>query len=98
MFKAKLVVMAQPCTACVIINSLNMESLERVAAQCADFSWELVQITHPRRLKTVAGLEVEKLPAVIVDGEQLTAGSVLPPRRLLAFLEELRGQPRNDAA
>lgn len=79
--------MASPCTACVILNALNIETLDKVARERSDFSWELVQLMHPKDVATVEGLEVEKMPAVLINGEQITAGTILSPRALNRLLD-----------
>jgi len=87
MVEAKLVVMRHACAACSIINSLNIETLEKAAARRSDFRWRLVEIGNPREMPSIEGLEVEKFPAIILNGEQITAGTVLPARRLMEILD-----------
>jgi len=76
------------CTACFITNGLSMESLEKVAKRRPDFTYEVVEISHPSQLRSVQGLEVEDLPALILDGVQRTAGTIVTPRQLEAMLDE----------
>ncbi len=87
---ALLVVQKSPCTACVISSNLDLESLQKVAASRSDFTWEVVEIGHPREVWAVPGLEVEQLPAVILDGEQISAGNIVSPR-LIAQILAARG-------
>ncbi len=86
--RARLIVQRYPCTACVIINGLSMESLEKVALRRPGFTYEIVEVGDPSDLADVPGLEVEKLPALILDGVQRTAGSILAPRQLDRMLDE----------
>ncbi len=79
----KLVTMVHPCTACVIIDGLIKEIFAKLKAEYPDVEFITLRLDHPDKLKTVPGLEVEKLPAILVDGEQITAGS-LPRRKELA--------------
>ena len=87
---ALLVVQKSPCTACVISNNLDLETLRKVAAARSDFTYEVVEINHPREVWSVPGLEVEHLPAVILDGEQIAAGNIISPR-LIAQILAARG-------
>ena len=83
---ALLVVQKSPCTACVIANNLDHETLRKVAASRSDFTFEIVEIGHPSEVWSVPGLEVEHLPAVILDGEQIAAGNIVSPKLILQFL------------
>jgi len=86
-YHAKLVVQKSPCTACVIINHLNMETLQATAASRSDFTWEIVEIGHPREVWNIEGLELEKMPAILINDEQISAGNILSPRMLAKFLD-----------
>ena len=86
MHHALLVLQKNPCTACVILNNLDCESLQKVADARSDFTWETVEIGHPSEARLVPGLEVESFPAVLLDGEQITAGNLLSPRLLERYL------------
>ena len=90
----KLVTMANPCTACMIIDNLLRDLLHRTVEQLVlgglglDIDLEIVELLHPRECAGVAGLEVEKLPAILIDDEQITAGSLLHRRQLTQLLKE----------
>ncbi len=86
---ARLIVQKSPCTACVIVNHLNMETLQKIAASRSDFTWEIVEIGHPREVWQIEGFEVEKLPAILIDDEQISAGNIISPRQLAKFLDKL---------
>lgn len=88
MIRARLVMAAYPCNACQIANDLNVETLKKVSAMRDDFQFEIILVGHPRELAGVEGLEVEKLPAVLINGEQISAGSVLAPRQVMKILED----------
>ena len=83
---ALLVMQKSPCTACVILNQLNYETLRKVSAARSDFAFEVVEIGHPSEDWSVPGLEVEKMPAVIIDGEQIAAGTIVSPKLIAWFL------------
>lgn len=86
--RARLIVQRYPCTACVMINGLSMESLEKVAKRRPDFTYEIVIVGHPSELRLIEGLELEDMPAFILDGVQRTAGTILAPRQLEQMLDE----------
>lgn len=86
--RARLIVQRFPCTACVIVNGLSMETLEKVASRRPGFTYEIFEVGAPSELAGIEGLEVEKLPALILDGVQRTAGSLLTPRQLEHMLDE----------
>ncbi len=91
-FHAKLIVQSAPCTACVIINSLNIETLDKLSETRKDFSWELIEIkTLSQALcldfEKISGLEVEKLPAVLINDEQISAGTIITPKQINQILE-----------
>jgi len=82
-----LVTMAHPCQACFIAANLLEGLFIRLAADEPSVKWEIITLNHPRELKTVDGLEVERLPAVLIDGEQVSAGNVLHKRQLMEYLK-----------
>ena len=47
------------------------------------------EIRHPSELRDVAGLEVEKMPAVLVNDEQVSAGRILTIRDIRECIDEL---------
>ena len=44
-------------------------------------------LNHPAECAGVAGMEVEKLPAVFINDEQITAGGLLHRRQLIKLIE-----------
>ncbi|MFW5684595.1 MAG: thioredoxin family protein [Spirochaetota bacterium] len=84
-----LVVQRPPCGACQVIEQLTRESLEKVAGADPRITVELHEVRHPTELRRVAGLEVEKLPAVLINGEQVTAGRIVTTRDVKEYLNEL---------
>ena len=83
----ELVTMAEPCSQCLIIDDLMRDLLQKTVPDIAGADLKIVALRHPRECANVEGLEVEKLPAVIIDGEQVTAGSLLHRRQLLQLIE-----------
>ena len=80
--RVRLVTLKQPCTACVITCGLCAEIIEKVRRKYGDFEFEHIELSSPADAKRVEGLEVEKYPVVIVDGEQVTAGTLPHPNML----------------
>ena len=80
--------LAHPCTACLITDNLLRESLAKVQKQVENVEVEIVVLEHPRELSRYGGVEVERLPILLIDGEQVSAGSFLTPRQIIAMLNE----------
>ena len=83
--KLKFVCLKYPCNACLIVQDLLTEVLGKVSAQTGA-ACETVTLDRPNQAYTVPGLEVEKFPAIIIDDEQVTAGDLVPTRKLLQIL------------
>lgn len=80
--KIVMVDLLHPCTACLITDNLLKESLEKVKKSRDDVDVEYIVIDHPNELAGIEGVEVEKLPLLIIDGEQVSAGSFLTPKQI----------------
>ena len=80
--------MAHPCSACFIADGLMRGLIMKVAGQYADVEARVETLSHPRELAGVEGLEVEKLPALIIGDEQVTAGGILHRRQLAKLIDE----------
>ncbi len=76
----------QPCTACLITCRLTEEIIEKVRKRGGDFPFRIVRLRHIKEAAAVEGLEVEKFPAVIIGGEQVTAGSFPHPDMLKYYI------------
>ncbi len=84
--KIKLIDLSQPCTACLITCNLLVESLEKVKKARSDVEVEIVTLEHPRELTSFPEVEVESMPLLIIDGDQVSAGSFLTPRQIISML------------
>ena len=82
----RLVTMARPCSACLIADNLMRELFAVMQGMNPDIIFQVDILHHPRELACVEGLEVETLPAVLIDGEQITAGSILHRRQLQGYI------------
>ena len=82
----QVVTLKEPCTACSIIEGLIRDMLKKLKSQ---YNMEVVNtiLQHPREAFAVEGLEVEKFPALLINGEQITAGSLPQPDQLINLLE-----------
>ena len=87
----RLITMANPCSACFMTDNLLRALIKKVAEQMKaenkNIEFEIEILNHPRECAGIAGLEIEKLPAVIIDDEQITAGGLLHRRQLIKMIE-----------
>jgi len=82
-----LVSLKDPCTSCNIIYGLVKETLEKVQKEYNNVELKFVELDHIKKAAEVEGLEVEKFPAVLINNEQITAGSLLTKRQLVSILQ-----------
>lgn len=85
----RLVVQRPPCGACQVIEQLTRESIERAIRDDPRLELVVHEVRHPSELRGVPGLEVEKMPAVILEGEQVSAGRIITIRDIKEYLREL---------
>lgn len=86
--KIVLVDLTVPCTACLITDNLLKEVLEKVRRIRGDVETEMIRIERMSELRSIPGVEVEKLPLILIDGEQVTAGGFITPKQLIAMLRD----------
>jgi hypothetical protein len=48
---------------------------------------EYTQLENLKNLHSIEGLEVESFPAVIINGEQITAGTIPDKRQIIKRIE-----------
>lgn len=87
--KIVLLDLAQPCTACLITDNLLKEVFAKVRQLRPDVETDNIVLDNMRQLKDIPGVEVEKLPIVMIDGEQVTAGDFVTPRKILEMLDAM---------
>ena len=85
-----LVTPENPCSSCQIAAELMRGLILKLTAEISDAEFTTIYVKHPRDLRGVNGLEVERLPAVLIDGEQISAGNIMHRRQLLAEIEARR--------
>jgi hypothetical protein len=77
-----MVTLRYPCTACVIIDQAVHEVVGKLKTLFPDLEIAERVLESPKEARSVEGLEIERFPALLLNGEQLTAGSI-PNRREL---------------
>jgi len=80
--RVDIVYLEQPCSACFIIYNLILEIMKKLKDKYDFLDINYIEIKGPKDLHQIEGLEVEKFPAIIIEGEQVSAGTV-PDIRLL---------------
>ncbi len=84
MKKIQVISLKQPCTACVITTNLLFELMQKLKKRDDSLDISLIKLSHINEIYEIEGVEVEKLPMIIVDGEQITAGS-FPTREMIKY-------------
>lgn len=77
----------QPCTACLITGNLIKEMLDRIKKDHSYLEIKEIKLENLKDVHSIEGLEVENFPALIVNGEQVTAGSLPMKRQLISLIE-----------
>jgi deoxycytidylate deaminase len=78
--------MGYPCSGCTIIQSLIKEVIQKVIKQ-TDIEYEEVILQHPNEIYNIEGVEVEKLPLILINDEQVTAGNLISTKELIKLIE-----------
>ncbi len=74
--KVDIVFLEEPCSACLIIFNFIKEIMERLKGKYNFLEVNYIEIKKLEDLHSIKGLEVEKFPAIIIDGEQISAGTI----------------------
>lgn len=74
--KVNIVTLKEPCSACFIIGGLVKQMLDKLQKDMAFIEVEYTELEDLKNIHNIQGLEVEKFPAVIINGEQITAGTI----------------------
>jgi hypothetical protein len=83
-----MITMQHPCTACVIIDGLLKEVLQKVKNQVEGVQTEIIILKHPNELYSIEGVEVERLPIIMLDCEQISAGSFITDRQIISLIKD----------
>lgn len=80
--KVNIVTLKEPCSACFIIGGLVKQMFEKLQKDMAFIEVEYTELEDLKNIHNIQGLEVEKFPAVIINGEQITAGTIPDKKEL----------------
>jgi len=74
--KITVVSLSDPCSACNIIYGLVKEIMNKFKEKYSFIDINYIEIKDLKDIYSIEGLEVEKFPAIIINGEQITAGTI----------------------
>lgn len=80
--KVNIVTLKEPCSACFIIGGLVKQMFDKLQKEMAFIEVEYTELEDLKNIHNIQGLEVEKFPAVIINGEQITAGTIPDKKEL----------------
>ena len=81
------VVLQDPCSACFIIGGLVKEMFNKLEKEMDFIDVKYTELEDLKNLHDIEGLEVESFPAIIINGEQITAGTVPNKKEVIKRLE-----------
>lgn len=84
--EVNVVVLKDPCAACFIIGGLVKEMFDKFQKEMDFIKVEYIELENLKNLHLIKGLEVENFPAVIINEEQITAGSIPDKREIVKRL------------
>lgn len=84
--KVQIVLLKDPCSACFIICGLVKEIFDKLKKEMDFIVVTLIELENFKGLHKIEGLEVERFPAIIINGEQLTAGTIPNKNELIKRL------------
>jgi hypothetical protein len=82
----KLVSLKEPCTACFIIGGLIRETLVKLQREYTGIDIEIIELEKLEQIYDIPGMEVEKLPAILINDVQVTAGSLPSKQQLITLI------------
>ncbi len=85
--KITIVTLKEPCSACLILNNLVKEIMAKLQKKFDNLDIQYVEFSNLAMIHEIEGLEVEKFPAIIVNGEQVTAGELPDINYLISAIE-----------
>ena len=87
LIEIRLIRLQEPCSACVIIDSLIQEMIQKMQVVYPDVKVVMMTLDSLGQVREVEGLEVEKFPVLFVNGVQVTAGSLPTPQQMKIWFE-----------
>jgi hypothetical protein len=85
--KINVVILQNPCSACFIMAGLVREMFDKLQKRIGYIDVEYTELENLKNLHSVEGLEVESFPAIIINGEQVTAGTIPDKREIIKKIE-----------
>ncbi|HEY5583280.1 MAG TPA: thioredoxin family protein [Ruminiclostridium sp.] len=85
--KIDVVELQYPCSACFIIGGLVREMFDKLERKMDYIEIEYKQLENLKNLHSIEGLEVERFPAIIINGEQITAGTIPNKREIIKRIQ-----------
>lgn len=85
--KINVVMLENPCSACFILDGLVRELFEKLQRKMDFIDVEYKELQNLKNLHSIEGLEVESFPAIIINGEQITAGTIPDRREIIKRIE-----------
>ncbi|MGH4050860.1 MAG: thioredoxin family protein [Clostridium sp.] len=85
--KINVVMLQNPCSACFIIGGLITEMFTKLQKKMDFIDIEYMRLENFKNIHSIEGLEVESFPAIIINGEQTTAGTIADRREIIKRIE-----------
>lgn len=85
--KVTIVELKEPCSACLITGNLIKEMLGSICSEYSYAAMESIVLQDLKDVHDIDGLEVEKFPALLINNEQISAGSLLMKGELLSLIK-----------
>ena len=91
--KLTIVTIRDLCTACFIVEGAVRQIMEKMAPILAEVDVEWNVHIDPAEAMKYPYLEMPSFPALFLNGEQVTAGTIPDRRELARWIEERRTLP-----
>jgi len=85
--RINVVLLKDPCSACFIIGGLVKEMFDKLKRKMDFIDVQYNLLENLKNLHCIEGLEVESFPAIIINGEQITAGTIPDKREIIKRIE-----------
>ena len=79
--------MKYPCSSCAIIQNLNLEIIEKVRSKRPEIEYKQIILLNPKELYQIEGIEVEKMPIILLNQEQVSAGNLISSKQLVQWID-----------
>ncbi|WP_291632868.1 thioredoxin family protein [Clostridium sp.] len=85
--KINVVMLQNPCSACFILDGLVREIFDKLQTKLDYIDVEYKELENLKNIHSLQGLEVERFPAIIINGEQITAGTIPDKREMIKRIQ-----------